>query len=100
MIKRVREVHRFFPTPFLPSALMLLSLLSLAFTGRDVLGQKTEHVEWLGWLVVATPSTSPDPGIHVGKRPLYDLFARDDIELGLREDGVVVWRRSTQAGGQ
>jgi hypothetical protein len=100
MHKRVREVRRFFPTPVLPYALILLSLLSLAFTGGHVLGQKTEHVEWLGWPVVAHPSTSPDPGIHGGKRPLYDQLTRDDIELGLREDGVVVWRRSTKAGGQ
>jgi hypothetical protein len=100
MTKSVREVRRFFPTPFLPSALVLLSLLGLAFTGRYVQSQQTEHVEWLGWLVVATPGTSPDPGIHVGKRPLYDQFTRDDIEVGLREDGVVVWRRSTKAGKQ
>jgi hypothetical protein len=100
MPKRVHKVRRFFPIPFSPSALILLSLLSLTFTGGYVLAQKTEHVEWLGWLVVAKPSTSPDPGIHVGKRPLYDHLTRDDIELGLREDGVVVWRRSTKAGGQ
>jgi hypothetical protein len=100
MNKRVRDARRFFPTPFLPSALIWLSLLSLALTGGYVLAQKTEHVEWLGWVVVAKPSTSPNPGIHVGKRPLYDHLTRDDIELGLREDGVVVWRRSTKAGGQ
>jgi hypothetical protein len=100
MTKSVREVRRFFLTPFIPSALVLLSLLGLAFTGKYVQSQQTEHVEWLGWLVVATPSTSPDPGIHVGKRPLYDQFARDDIEVGLREDGVVVWRHSTKAGKQ
>jgi hypothetical protein len=100
MTKRVREVRRCFPTRFLPAALMLLALLSLTLTGGYVLAQKTEHVEWLGWPVVATPSTSPDPGIHVGKKPLYDQLTRDDIEVGLREDGVVVWRRSTKAGGQ
>jgi hypothetical protein len=100
MIKRVREVRRCFPTPCLPSTLMLLSLLSLAFTGGYVLAQKTEHVAWLGWLIVARPSTSSDPGIHVGKRPLYDQLTRDDIELGLREDGVIIWRRSIKAGEQ
>ena len=84
----------------LPYALMLLSLLSLALTGGYGLAQKPDHVEWLGWLVVAQPSTSPDPGIQVGKKPLYDQLTRDDIEVGLRADGVVVWRRSTKAGGQ
>jgi hypothetical protein len=100
MNRSVWKMHRFFPTPWLPYALILLALLSLALTGRSVLGRKTEHVEWLGWLIVAHPSTSPDPGIHVGKGPLHEQLTRDDIEVGLREDGVVVWRRSTKAGGQ
>jgi hypothetical protein len=100
MNKRVRDARRFFPTPFLPAALIGLSLLSLALAAGYVAAQKTDRVEWLGWPVVATPSTSPDPGIHVGKRPLYDHLTRDGIEVGLREDGVVVWRRSTKAGRQ
>ena len=65
--------------------------VSMGFVTRYVLAQKAENVEWLGWIQVAKPSTSPDPRIHTKKT--YDSFVREDIEVGLREDGVVVWRR-------
>ena len=65
--------------------------VSMAFIAGYVTAQKTEHVEWLGWLQVAKPSCSPDPRIHTKKT--YDALVREDIEVGLREDGVVVWRR-------
>ena len=58
------------------------------------LAQKAAKVEWLGWVVVTKPSTSPDPRIHMQKS--YDSLAREDIEIGLREDGVVIWRRLQQ----
>ena len=84
-------MHRRFTTFFL-YALLALSLVSVAWTAGYVLAQKTDKVEWLGWAVVGQPSTSPDPGIY-GKRPPPERRVREDIELGLREDGVVVWRR-------
>jgi hypothetical protein len=65
--------------------------VSLAFLAGYVTAQKTENIEWLGWIAVAKPSTSPDPRIHMKKT--YDSLVREDIEVGLREDGVVVWRR-------
>ena len=65
--------------------------VSMVFVTGYVLAQKTEKVEWLGWIQVAKPSTSPDPRIHAKKT--YDVLVREDIEVGLREDGVVVWRR-------
>ena len=65
--------------------------VSMAFMAGYVTGQKTEKVEWLGWMQVAKPSTSPDPRIHTKKT--YESLVREDIEIGLREDGVVVWRR-------
>ena len=65
--------------------------VSMVFIAGYVLAQKTENVEWLGWVEVAKPSSSPDPRIHMKKT--YDTFVREDIEIGLREDGVVVWRR-------
>jgi hypothetical protein len=68
--------------------------VSMAFIARHVTAQKTEKVEWLGWVQVAKPSSSPDPRIHTKKT--YDAFVREDIEIGLREDGVVVWRRVQQ----
>jgi hypothetical protein len=68
--------------------------VSMAFIAGYVTAQKTEKVEWLGWLAVAKSSTSPDPRIHMKKT--YDSLVREDIEVGLREDGVVVWRRVQQ----
>jgi hypothetical protein len=68
--------------------------VSLVFVTGYVLAQKAEKVEWLGWVMVAQPSTSPDPRIHTKKT--YDSLVREDIEIGLREDGVVVWRRVQQ----
>ena len=65
--------------------------VSIVFIAGYVVAQKTENVEWLGWIQIAKPSTSPDPRIHMNKT--YDALVREDIELGLREDGVVVWRR-------
>jgi hypothetical protein len=65
--------------------------VSMVFIARYVLAQKTENVEWLGWVEVAKPSASPDPRIHMKKT--YESLVREDIELGLREDGVIVWRR-------
>jgi hypothetical protein len=41
--------------------------VSMAFIAGYVTAQKTEHVEWLGWIEVAKPSTSPDPRIHMKK---------------------------------
>ena len=68
--------------------------VSMVFIVRYVRAQKTENVEWLGWIEVAKTSTSPDPRIHMKKT--YDAFVREDIEVGLRDDGVVVWRRVQQ----
>jgi hypothetical protein len=73
------------------SVFVTVVFVSLAFMAGYVTAQKTEHIEWLGWVMVAKPSTSPDPRIHTNKT--YDSLVREDIEVGLREDGVVVWRR-------
>jgi hypothetical protein len=43
------------------------------------LAQKTEKVEWLGWVMVAKPSTSLDPRIQMKKT--YDALVREDIEI-------------------
>ena len=73
------------------SVFVTVFFVSMAFIVGYVTAQKTENVEWLGWVQVAKPSTSPDPRIHMKKT--YDSLVREDIEVGLREDGVVVWRR-------
>ena len=76
------------------SVFVTVFFVSMAFMAGYVTAQKTENVEWLGWVQVAKPSSSPDPRIHMKKT--YDSLVREDIEVGLREDGVVVWRRVQQ----
>jgi hypothetical protein len=44
--------------------------VSMAFIARHVTAQKTEKVEWLGWVQIAKPSSSPDPRIHMKKTGL------------------------------
>jgi hypothetical protein len=92
MNKSLPHAPKSFPHLFRTYALILLSFMILAFTGGYVLAQKSEEVEWLGWAVVAKPRGGPDAGIY-GRRPPPEQFIQDDIVLGLREDGVVVWRR-------
>ena len=49
------------------SVFVTVFFVSMAFIAGYVTAQKTENVEWLGWLAVAKPSTSPDPRIHTNK---------------------------------
>jgi hypothetical protein len=92
MNKSLSNAPKSFPHLFHTYALILLSLMILAFTGGYVLAQKSEEVEWLGWAVLAKPRRGPDAGIY-GRRPPPEQFIQHDIVLALREDGVVVWRR-------
>ena len=98
MHKSVRDARRFFPTTLLPYALMLLLLLSLALTGADGLAQKPDHVDWLGWLVVAQPEYKPRSGHSGGKKST--LFNSPEMTLKWTTGG---WGRrlapSTKAGG-
>ncbi len=48
-------------------------------------------VEWLGWPVYATEYTGIDPGFYLGGAP-PTRWVNKDIKIGLRADGVVVWR--------
>jgi hypothetical protein len=98
MNETVRDA-RFFPAPLLVYAPISLLLLGLAFSGGYVLAQKSEEVDWLGWPVLAKPRGGPDRGIY-GRRPPPEQFIQDDVVLGLREDGVVVWRRVTKPSGK
>lgn len=49
-------------------------------------------VEWLGNIFFCKPYSGIDPGFY-GNNPPPDKFWRDDIEIGLREDGILVWRK-------
>ena len=68
----------------------LLALIS--FWGGCSMGQeKPLAVEWLGWPTFARPYSGIDPGFY-GNSPPPDVLIDKTKEIGLREDGVCVWR--------
>jgi hypothetical protein len=76
--------------------IIALLALSLAFLAGYIAAQSRQplSIAWTsGWAMLAKPASSPDLGIY-GDVPLYDSIIREDIEIGFREDGVVVWRRT------
>lgn len=49
-------------------------------------------VEWLGWIQFLGEYAGIDPGFYGGNPPPTEYY-RKDIEIGLREDGFVIWRK-------
>jgi len=49
-------------------------------------------IEWLGWIGFYGPYSGIDPGFY-GANPPPAEYYRTDIEIGLRPDGVVIWRK-------
>lgn len=49
------------------------------------------HIRWLGYVMYAVDYQGIDPGFFSGNPPSTTLV-ETGIELGLRNDGVVVWR--------
>ena len=60
------------------------------------------HIEqesrWLGAPVYAIPYTGIDPGFY-GVNPPPTLLSDDNVEIGLRADGVLVWRTKDKERG-
>lgn len=52
----------------------------------------TLKVEWLGWIHFLGEHNGIDPGFYQGNPPPAEYY-RKDIEIGLREDGILVWRK-------
>ena len=52
----------------------------------------TLKVEWLGWIQWMGKYEGIDPGFYQGSAPPTQHYD-DEIEIGLREDGVIVFRR-------
>jgi len=59
---------------------------------------KPLKVEWVGAPVFARPYSGGDSGIY-GKNPPPTILDDRTIEIGFREDGVVVWRKASKAAG-
>lgn len=51
-----------------------------------------QEVAWQGWPVLAGPYRGIDPGFYGGGTPPPAIFVDTEHELGLRADGVCVWR--------
>ncbi len=47
---------------------------------------------WLGYVTFAQEYSGMDPGFY-GKTPPREMRLDDEVEIGLREDGVVIWRK-------
>lgn len=52
----------------------------------------TLKIEWLGWIQWCEAYSGIDPGFYGSNPPPTECY-RKDIKIGLREDGVVVWKR-------
>lgn len=51
-----------------------------------------DSTEWLGWITFNGKYSGIDPGFY-GQNPPPTQYYRTDIEIGLRSDGIVVWRK-------
>ncbi|MBU0959746.1 MAG: hypothetical protein KKB31_07405 [Nanoarchaeota archaeon] len=49
-------------------------------------------IEWIGQIVFSKPYNGIDPGFYGGSPP-SSILTDIEIEIGLREDGVMVWRK-------
>jgi hypothetical protein len=49
-------------------------------------------VEWLGNITAGSEYNGIDPGFY-GDNPPASIWMRKDIIIGLREDGILVWKK-------
>ncbi len=52
---------------------------------------KYQKVEWLGFPNFSKPYSGVDAGFY-GGHPPFDQLTNTNIVIGLREDGVIVWK--------
>jgi len=72
---------------------LLLTIFLILYWFAPLNGQDSLKVEWLGWVEYSGEYRGVDPGFYAGNPPPTNYY-RKDIEIGLREDGVVVWRKT------
>jgi hypothetical protein len=69
--------------------LILFMSLAIAFVSGFALAKASQKTKWVGWLVYSDNplnyETMPSPG------PINFRYSKN-IVLGLRHDGVVVWK--------
>ena len=72
----------------------LMMIVMIVFLVGFLLGAKTPEPKWVGYLVFgkAAPK-SIDPGMLIPPPDSFLSRVDSDIVIGLREDGVVVWKQ-------
>ena len=74
------------------SLLALFTFIIMAFVGGFAFARATENTRWIGSLVSFDHNPYRDDGMSQYPGP-NDLRYSKDIVLGLRHDGVVVWKK-------
>ena len=85
--KRLQEKKR------IPFALVIVISLVIAFLSGFAFAKASDNTKWVGWLVYYQNR----PSLADGMRPYpgsEDLLYSKNIVLGLRKDGVVVWKKT------
>ena len=72
----------------------LMMIVIIVFLVSFLLGAKTPEPKWVGYLVIgkAAPKSN-DPGMLIPSPDPFLSRVDSDIVIGLREDGVVVWKQ-------
>ena len=79
---------------------LILSLLAVQ-SALCVASEDTQSIRWLFWPVTGIPAEQVDEGIFypaVGDR--FSTVVERDVLIGLRADGVVVWKYAEAAPGE
>ena len=72
-------------------AAILIICLLVAFVSRLASAKTMLETDWVGMLTFGKEDPGVDPGI-IGQRTLFVTEYDADIIIGLRDDGVVVWK--------
>ena len=68
-------------------------ILLLPLTTRAECEGKETDIEWLSWPIIGVPYKGFYPGILFGPAETrFSIDFREDIIIGLRSDGTVVWK--------
>ncbi len=72
------------------SALIFFS----SYTIADSQTTSENDIQWLGWPITGSAYKGMDEGIFAN--PVFETDVEKDIFIGLRSDGVVIWKKSAK----
>ena len=70
----------------------ILFFLTLPFSAQSEDKQKDLNIRWLGWPINGVYTDDIDSDFTPFYDGSYAIQANQDVVIGLRSDGVVVWR--------